>query len=236
MKIRDRIKELRRVRAGDLKPSPKNWRKHSDSQRTALQGVLSEIGYADALLARELPDGSLELCDGHLRQSLDLNQEVPVLILDLDESEAAKLLATLDPLAGMAEVDDEKLATLLAEIETENDGLCDMLAAMAKPQTEDEENRELGLMTREEIQAAEEQATEAEPVGATAKALSPPRCPIVPRYAEHYQAFVIVCENTIDEAWIRNRLNLEEKQMSHKGGTISRANVISCEQLREVLE
>ena len=29
MKIRDRVKELRRVRAGDLKPHPKNWRTHS---------------------------------------------------------------------------------------------------------------------------------------------------------------------------------------------------------------
>jgi hypothetical protein len=28
MNIRDRIKELRRVRAGDLRPHPKNWRKH----------------------------------------------------------------------------------------------------------------------------------------------------------------------------------------------------------------
>ena len=28
MQIRDRIKELRRVRAGDLKPHPKNWRVH----------------------------------------------------------------------------------------------------------------------------------------------------------------------------------------------------------------
>ena len=67
MKIRDRIKELRRVSAGQLRPNPGNWRSHPQQQRDALRGVLAEIGYADALLARELPDGSLELIDGHLR-------------------------------------------------------------------------------------------------------------------------------------------------------------------------
>ena len=33
--------------------------------------------------------------------------EVPVLVLDLDEGEAAKLLALHDPLAGMAEANEE---------------------------------------------------------------------------------------------------------------------------------
>ena len=83
--IRDRIKELRRVRAGDLRASPKNWRTHPQRQIAALQGALREIGYADALLAREFPDGSLELIDGHARRSLDPDQVVPVLVTDLDE-------------------------------------------------------------------------------------------------------------------------------------------------------
>src|SRR5437879_2420739 len=67
MKIRDRIEELRRVRARDLRPNPRNWRVHPKPQVDALRSLLSEIGYADALIARELPDGSLELIDGHLR-------------------------------------------------------------------------------------------------------------------------------------------------------------------------
>ena len=130
MTIRDRITELRRVRAGDLKPNPHNWREHPEAQRAALEGVLAEVGYADALLARELPDGSLELVDGHLRADLDPEQEVPVLILDLDEAEAAKLLTVLDPLAGMAEANEEALGKLLAEIETESEGLAAMLAEL----------------------------------------------------------------------------------------------------------
>src|SRR5262245_2006145 len=106
MKIRDRIKELRRVPAAKLQPNPKNWRTHPPAQRDALQAVLAEIGYADALLARELPDGELMLIDGHLRFEISPDQEVPVLVLDVTEGEASKLLATLDPLAGLAGVDD----------------------------------------------------------------------------------------------------------------------------------
>jgi ParB-like chromosome segregation protein Spo0J len=120
MQIRDRIKELRRVRASELRPNPRNWRTHPQAQRDALCGVLAEVGYADALLARELPDGSLELIDGHLRAETTPDMEVPVLVLDLDDSEAAKLLALHDPLAAMAEANDEMLAELVADVETEN--------------------------------------------------------------------------------------------------------------------
>ena len=123
MKIRDRIKELRRVRASQLRPHPKNWRTHPAAQQDALRGVLAEIGYADALVARELPDGSLELIDGHLRAETTPDAEVPVLVVDLDDAEAAKLLAVLDPLAGLAETNQDVLAELLEQVETESAAL-----------------------------------------------------------------------------------------------------------------
>lgn len=123
MKIRDRIKELRRVPACQLRPNARNWRVHPQKQQDALRGVLAEIGYADALLARELPDGTLELIDGHLRAETTPNQEVPVLVLDVDADEAAKLLAVLDPLAGLAETNGPALAELLADVETQSAAL-----------------------------------------------------------------------------------------------------------------
>ena len=103
MKIRDRIKELRRVQARNLLANPKNWRSHPQAQQDALKGLLAELGYCDALLARELPDGQLQLIDGHLRRDVTPDMEVPVLILDVTEAEADKLLVTLDPLACLAE-------------------------------------------------------------------------------------------------------------------------------------
>jgi hypothetical protein len=121
VRIRDRIKELRRVQASLLRPHPNNWRVHPTSQQDALRGILAEVGYADALLARELPDGTLELIDGHLRAETTPEMEVPVLILDLDAGEAAKLLALHDPLAGLAEANHDMLAELLDQVETESE-------------------------------------------------------------------------------------------------------------------
>ena len=131
VQIRDRIKELRRVKASELSPSPKNWRTHPKAQVDALSGILTEVGYADALLARELPDGSLEIIDGHCRRELTPDQEVPVLILDLDEAEAAKLMTVLDPLAAMAEANEQALGELLAGLDTENEALQAMLDGLA---------------------------------------------------------------------------------------------------------
>jgi ParB-like chromosome segregation protein Spo0J len=131
MKIRDRIKELRRVPASQLQPNPRNWRTHPTAQQDSLKAVLAEVGYADALLARETSEGGLMLIDGHLRAETTPDQEVPVLILDVDEAEADKLLATLDPLAAMAGADDDRLAALLQNVKTGSAALQEMLARLA---------------------------------------------------------------------------------------------------------
>src|SRR5207247_3753785 len=102
--VRDRVVERVRIRAGNLAPNPANWRRHPEGQRAALRALLKDIGYADALLARR-DGGGLILIDGHLRQSLDPDQVVPVLVLDVSEAEADTLLATFDPLAALAQPD-----------------------------------------------------------------------------------------------------------------------------------
>jgi DNA modification methylase len=132
MQIRDRVRELRRLRAGDLTPNPKNWRTHPKAQADALRGILAEVGYADALLARELPDGSLILVDGHLRAETTPDQEVPVLVLDINEAEADKLLLSLDPLAALAETNAVALDALLREVDTGSEGLQQMYADLAE--------------------------------------------------------------------------------------------------------
>ena len=132
MTIRDRIKELRRVKASELVPSPHNWREHPEGQVNALRGILDEIGYADVALTRELPDGRLGIIDGHMRAELDPDQELPVLVLDLDEDEAKKLLTVLDPLAAMAEANKDALGQLLLEIDTESEAVRAMLEKLAE--------------------------------------------------------------------------------------------------------
>ena len=129
--IRDRIRELRRVHARDLLPNPKNWRRHPKAQAEALRDLLTEVGYADALLARELPDGRLMLIDGHLRKDTTPDVVVPVLVLDLDEAEADKLLITLDPLAAMAESDAERIQALIETVGTNSDAVEELLRRTA---------------------------------------------------------------------------------------------------------
>ena len=131
MNIRNRVKELRHVPASDLRPNPKNWRTHPTAQRDALRGILAEVGMADAVLARELPDGSLMLIDGHLRAETLGDGDVPVLVLDVNEAEADKLLATLDPLAAMADSDAAKLDELLRNVDTGSEALQQLIATTA---------------------------------------------------------------------------------------------------------
>jgi hypothetical protein len=122
MQIRDRITELRRVPASELIPNPKNWRVHPENQQDGLRSVLERVGYADAVIARETDEG-LVLIDGHLRAETTPDALIPVLITDLDEAEADEVLATLDPLASLAEPDIGKLTDLLKSVQDRDEAV-----------------------------------------------------------------------------------------------------------------
>ena len=77
--------------------------------------MLSDIGFVDALMVREV-DGGLELLDGHLRADIAADARCRWWLLDLTDEEADKVLATFDPLAGLALVDGAKLDDLLSNI------------------------------------------------------------------------------------------------------------------------
>ena len=105
--IRNRIKGHRRVRAGDLVPHELNPRLHPAAQRAALEALSREVGFARSLVAYELPDGRLKLIDGHLRRDIDADMEVEVEVLDLNDDEARALLLSIDPLAALAQTQEE---------------------------------------------------------------------------------------------------------------------------------
>tara|TARA_R100000808_G_C2122807_1_gene133710 strand:+ start:317 stop:952 length:636 start_codon:yes stop_codon:yes gene_type:complete len=127
---KDRIKELKRVKASELIPNPKNWRTHPIAQKNALSTILDSIGYADAVLARETDDG-LMLIDGHMRAELTPEDEIPVLVLDINEQESDLLLATHDPISAMAGKDDLILKNLLSDITAQSEPLNDLLTELA---------------------------------------------------------------------------------------------------------
>src|SRR5262245_58700700 len=92
MAIKNRIKEHITVQAKVLVPHPLNFRKHPQRQKEALKASYEEVGFARSLLGYRLPDGRIQLIDGHLRLGFDPDMDVTVEVLDVTEDEARKLL------------------------------------------------------------------------------------------------------------------------------------------------
>lgn len=116
----------------ELAPNPKNWRKHPTQQQKALEGVLDEVGWVGQVIYNRQTG---RLVDGHLRVEMALkNKEpsVPVNVVDLSEDEEAMILATIDPIAAMAETDRERLETLMEGVKTENAAIAEMLHNLKK--------------------------------------------------------------------------------------------------------
>jgi hypothetical protein len=104
-------------------PHELNFRLHPDLQRAALHALYKEVGFARSLLAYEMPDGRLKLLDGHLRRDLDPDMEVEVEILDVNDEEARTLLLSIDPLAALAERQEQLHERLLEITPTESEEL-----------------------------------------------------------------------------------------------------------------
>lgn len=76
---------------------------------------MERVGWVDCVLVREIEGDEYELIDGHLRQSL--GGSIPALVLDIDETEAAFVLATHDPIAAMAGTEKDILSELVFDFE-----------------------------------------------------------------------------------------------------------------------
>lgn len=135
--LRNRIVAHHRVRARELKAHPLNPRLHGDAQRSALRGLLEEIGLARSVLAyvadADRPLGAeapLTLIDGHLRRDELGDAEVDVEVLDVNDAEARALLLSLDPLAQLADYDAALLAELRGAVEPESAAVAALWATL----------------------------------------------------------------------------------------------------------
>lgn len=112
----------------------RNWRMHPPEQRRALGEVLDRVGWVQSVVVNRTTG---RLVDGHLRVELARERgeaQVPVVYVELDEDEEALILATLDPIAGMARADADILAALMAAVSVPEDlsaVLGDIMAAEA---------------------------------------------------------------------------------------------------------
>lgn len=80
--------------------------------------MLGSIGKIDAILAYESEKhGGLIIIDGHQRQELDATY--PVIVLDVNDDEATKILMTYNPIADLATEDKEIYRNLMASLEAD---------------------------------------------------------------------------------------------------------------------
>lgn len=111
-----------------LKDNPKNWRTHSQRQRSTFKAFKEKHGYL-GLAIFNLQSGLL--VDGHMRASEAIKAGetvLPCILIDCEESAENEILATLDNIGLMAQRNTDALNSLLksqntatAALKTENE-------------------------------------------------------------------------------------------------------------------
>ncbi len=127
-----RIVAYRVMPVAEILDNPRAWRTHPEKQRNALRAVLDHVGLVKPLIYNERTN---RLVDGRARLDLarrDGQEMLPVIVVDLSEDEEALVLATLDPLTELAEVDTEALQRLLAEVSVTDTSLMALLAEIGE--------------------------------------------------------------------------------------------------------
>ncbi len=113
-----------------LLANPANARRHPGPQRDALRGAMHRVGWVDEVLVNRTTG---YIVDGHLRVEEAATRgdpSVPVMYVELSPEEERLVLASLDPIAAMAEYDREQLDVLLSDLRAGDAGLDALLAAL----------------------------------------------------------------------------------------------------------
>jgi ParB-like chromosome segregation protein Spo0J len=130
---RDRVIAQGREKPDQLLANPWNWRVHPKAQQDALKASLDEIGWVRRVLVNQRTGHVL---DGHLRVAIAISKgepEVPVDYVDLTVEEELVVLASLDPIAGMAVTDREQLEDLLSMAQANTAAMQDVLSNLSTP-------------------------------------------------------------------------------------------------------
>jgi len=133
MDWKNRIVEQRQMPVAELHENPHNWRLHPTAQEGALSELLSEVGIVQGVVFNRRTG---RLVDGHLRVKMAAKaklETLPVTVVDLSEDEEKLVLATLDPVSAMADVDWSSLRPLIDEITLPDGPMASLIAAVAAP-------------------------------------------------------------------------------------------------------
>lgn len=129
--FRNRIIEYGVKPADQFTANPSNPRVHPEFQRNVMKSALETVGFVAPVI--EARNGYL--LDGHERVYQALgndNAPVPYVVVDVDDDEADYVLATFDPITGLATYDRDILSGLLENVNSDNEAVQQMLADLAK--------------------------------------------------------------------------------------------------------
>ena len=108
----------------------KNWRIHTPQQIRALRAAISDVGFIRSVTVNRTTG---RIIDGHLRVELAIESgeiSIPVEWVDLNETEEAEALATMDPLSALAGTDEDTFAELRKLFDTSSQDLEQMFAGI----------------------------------------------------------------------------------------------------------
>lgn len=128
--MRNRIVKIVELPASQLVEHPRNPSIHTDQQRAIVGRLMNDVGMVDALKGIELPDGRVQIWDGHLRRDIAGDEVVPVLITDLSEEEMNAITASFDWTTTLKSFDVSALEELISSIPQD----CEPFAGMFEQQ------------------------------------------------------------------------------------------------------
>ncbi len=181
--MKNRVVGLEYVKAKDLVENEKNVKLHRKGQRDLFHKVLEKIGFAGAMVAYKNSEGKLVLVDGHMRvEEVGRDTEVPVLVLDLDETEADFLLGSYDQIGYLSGKHDEKVEKLLDDLKVD-----------------------------ETLESLLKEIYNLSPENGKVEKKEQPKYEIVPDFDEGYDALIIFCKREFEWAKLQTELNLPLK-------------------------
>jgi DNA modification methylase len=135
--FRSRIVGSGTASPAEILANPRNWRQHPEEQEAALEGLLKDVGWVQQVIVNRTTG---HLVDGHLRVALAKKRgepQVPVIFVELNEEEERLVLATIDPIGGLAQTDQGMLDALLEGVASDHEGLQALLDSLVSQPEEE---------------------------------------------------------------------------------------------------
>jgi len=222
-------KKTTKATLSDLIPDDKNFNLHTEFGTSLLENSVRKFGLGRSILVNKnnriiagngIVDSSKSIGLNNVRIIETVGDElIAVKRMDIDlDSAKGRELALADNATASVNLNwnDKVLEEVASEFDIDTDiwGVNTESALDDFEKKEDEFEKEIEEITDKNCEL-----------------------PIVPNFFENNECFVIVCNNTIDENFIRDLFDLNKNYVSQSGdGKERKTNVISVENLRKLIK